>query len=218
MFEHRFEGASGPDGARGDDLAYDAQDVAMTGVRRQVQAGLVIEEAQADLVLLTGSDEGQQGAHLGGDLVLGLLAATELHRATGVDDQLQDELTVLHVGLDEGLTRPCGDLPVDRPHLVARQVGTHLLELETGAAEVRLVGALESAGDQAMGTDLDLTHASHELGREQGRLGAGSVGLRGSRHRADRTRTKPREDQGTGTVSRTRWTRSSEVRPSASAS
>jgi hypothetical protein len=165
---------------------------------------------EADAILAALRDERQQRAERRGDLALRPLPGAEVHRQARVDEEHERELALLDVGLDERLAGLGRAVPIDRPHVVARLVGPHLLELDPGAAERAAVRAREHVVDHAVRPELDLAHASHQLGDEQVLLGRSYEGHGWSSACGSR--------QGTGTVSSTRATSLSLDKPSASAS
>ena len=146
---------------------------------------------QSDLVVVANRRESEHRAQLGGQLALLDPRGAEPHRARHVDHQQDRQLTLLDEALHVGFAEPRGHVPVDRPHLVARQIGAHLLELDAASLEHALASAREQVLDQVAAADLEAADLAQDF--------------RGVH-------------QGTRTLSRIRRPTSSPSTPSASAS
>ena len=154
-----------------DHLAHHAQDMLPALARGEPQAGLLAEQGQAHTILRLQRSEAHQRAELRRRLALGPLPAAEVHRAALVDDQVHHEFALFRIRLDEGLAGARGHVPIDAAHVVARLVGAHLLELESRAAEGAAIAARKRRAHHAVRADLNLTHACHQLGRQERRIG-----------------------------------------------
>src|SRR5471032_2860984 len=110
-------------------LADDAQDVAAAFAWRDEFFHLVAEENETDLVVVADGGEGKHGGDLGGEFALGLAARAEQAGAAHVHDEHEREFAFLDKLLNERMIHPRGDVPVNRPHVVAGLIFAHLVEV-----------------------------------------------------------------------------------------
>src|SRR5262249_24533794 len=134
----------------------------------------------------------------------GLAGRAEPRRSAQVDQKIDDELAFLDEFLHEGRVHPRRYVPIDRPHVVPRNVFPHVAELDPSPPEDAVILAEEKHPHQTPGLDLESPYPRGEFSRCRGGV-QGGIG-------ADRA------CQGTATPSSTRPTMSSLVRSSASAS
>src|SRR5690606_15202978 len=173
----------------------------------------------------------EHGGKLGHHLALETPLRSESLRAREIHRQHHGEFTLLDVALDERPSHPRGDVPVDRPYLVAGLVFAHLGELHPLPLEHRPVLAGEQRVDQAASPELDEAHLTKHLRRHRTRYrlrASGGVRIERDRllhacHRVTPAATEGlaehgREGQGLSMVASMRCTTSSLVTSSASAS
>src|SRR5690606_28783422 len=103
---------------------------------------------------------------------LGFQASTRgpVLRAREVDDEQDGEFALLHIALQIRLTHPRGNVPVDRPDVVARLIGSHLGELDPLPLEDRVVLAGEAGVDRSPRTQVDPSYLTEDLARGGYRL------------------------------------------------
>ena len=164
---------------------------------RDVLVHGAVEQQQADLVVVVDRRERQQRTELDRRLAFGTLARAEVQRRAHVDQQQYGELALFHIALHIGRAHAGGDIPVDGAHVVARHVGTHLVELDAATFEHGHVCARQHVGDLAAGVQLQTPDLFDDLSGE---------------HESET------EAQGTSMLARMAATMSSELLPSASAS
>ncbi len=87
----------------------------------------------------------------------------ELPGAAEVHDEHDGQLPLLLEDLDEGVVEAGGDVPVDRPDVVAVLVLPHLGELHPAPLEDAVVFPGEDLVDDAPGLDLDLPDLLQQL-------------------------------------------------------
>jgi len=146
-----------------ENLANHAQRVFLTLPRRDVLLDAAVKQGEPDLVVVSCRGKRQQRTQLGGDLALGSFRGSKILRGRHVSHQHQCQLPLFDVALDVGSTHPRGDIPIDGPHVVAGDVGAHLVELDATALEDRNVFTGQDIRDLPAGPDLNLTNALQNL-------------------------------------------------------
>ena len=142
-----------------------------------------------------------------GDVRLAPLGRPELHRDRRVEHEPGHEDALGEIDADVRLVRPCGDVPVDPPHVVPRLVRAHHRELRARAEEVRAEVAREQPLHAAGDRDVERAQEPfrHRAGPGAGRRRAREERARGARPHA--TLARPRSSCGAGTAART-WSSS----------
>ena len=131
--------------------------------RRDVLHDLVRKQHEADLVLVADGRQRQKRGSLGRQFHLGARHAAIALRAGNVHHEKDRQFALFAETLDERRACARGDVPVDGAHVVARDVGPHLVELDTLALERRVVVAAQAVIDKTVGEDADLPHLRHQL-------------------------------------------------------
>jgi len=142
-----------------ENLANHAQRVLLALPRRDVLLDAAVKQGQPDLVVVARRRKRQQRTQLGGDLALGSLRRSKILRGRHIGHQHQRQLTLLDVTLDVRRAHPRGDVPVDRPNVVAGDVRAHFVEFDAAALEDRNVFTGEYVRDLSAGPDLNLANA-----------------------------------------------------------
>ncbi len=142
-------------GTEGEEIADQREHVAAALLRRDVELRLLGEEEEADLVVVAHRREREDGADLGGDLLLELGAGAEELRAREIAREHGGELALLLVAPHVRAAGASGHVPVERSDVVARRVLAHLRELHAPALEDAQVLAAEGLGDELARADLD---------------------------------------------------------------
>ncbi len=94
---------------------------------------LVGEEQQPDLVTVADRGEGEDAGDFRGELALALCLRAEFPRRAHVDREQDGQLAFLAQLLDERRAGARGHVPVDQPHLIARGVFAHFVEVHAAA-------------------------------------------------------------------------------------
>ena len=191
-----------------EDLAHNPQGVLVALARRNELVHLAVKQQQADLVVVVDGRKRQQRREFHRRLALRTFGGTEIEGRAHVHDQENGELTLFDVALHVRRAHARSDVPVDGPDIVARNVWPDFVELDAAALEDRDIGARQDVRDLAAGSQLDPPDLVNDLRRQ---------------HVEPQSRCRvrpvlPSGHQGTSTLERITSTRSSALRPSASAS
>jgi len=144
-------------------LADEAQQVAPSLARGQVEFHPVGEEQQRHLVAAARGGDGQRGGNLGGELAFGAVLRAERRGGGNVHRQHHGQLALLAVALHEGPPHPVGDIPVNVADFVAGDVFAQLFEVHAPAFEVAEVGAHHGIVHEAVGAHLDAADVFEQL-------------------------------------------------------
>ena len=104
-----------------------------------------IRDCRADAVAAVRRDPAEEPGSAHGDRRFELYAAAEIHRGIEVDEQPDRTLTLLAIQLGVRSAAPCGDPPIDAARIVAGNILTHFLELESATALRAAVTAEEQS-------------------------------------------------------------------------
>ena len=118
-------------------------------------AGTGGEQAHGRYAIETSQSETAGDLHR--ELVFRKLGRGESHRSRGVEDEPNGKLLWCLVEFNMWDSGACGDAPIDGLDRVARDVGTGLSILETGAEEGAAVGAVAERVGQALDRDDELS-------------------------------------------------------------
>src|SRR6266436_5977748 len=204
---------SAPDRLEREEVANDSQHVTPSLSRRNDVLDAIREKKNANAVIVLNRRHRQYRGKLARQLALESSHCPESLRAREIDHQHHRQLALLDVALDEGPAHSGGNVPVDRPDLVARQILSYFRELHSLALEYRAVLPGENGVDKSACPQLDQLYLAQDLGRHSHRLlGSPFWRLFLAPARSENA------DHGTGIASRMRPTISSLVTSSASAS
>src|SRR3974390_325379 len=112
-----------------------------TFARRQEQPGLVSEQQKRDLITAACGGDSQRRRNFSGELPLGPMRGAKLSGAGNVEGQNERQFTFFPEPLYEGSSHPVGDIPIDIPHLVARDVLAQFLKIHAASLEMTEVSA-----------------------------------------------------------------------------
>src|SRR5205823_67548 len=106
-------------------LADDAQRMQAALPRRDEQLDVIGKQDAADLVVVADRAERKHARDLRGEFALAEMHAAEFARRAYVHDEHHRELALLGEFLDESIPHARRDVPVNRPHVIARLVFAH---------------------------------------------------------------------------------------------
>ena len=122
-----------------EDLANQPQRVQPAFLRRDEKFHLIGKKNQADLVAVANRAEGKQTRHLRRQFALAQVDAAEISGGTDVDHEHDGQFPLLgeffHVSIAVDFAELGRHIPIDRPHLVARLVLAHFLEIHAASLE-----------------------------------------------------------------------------------
>ncbi len=142
-----------------DDRLQDAQHLAAAAVRPQRLEPTVVEHHRADAVARAEDAPGGERRGLGRRHRLQRQPRSEEHREALVHHHERRPVLLLVVDARVRLAGAGGDAPVDRAHVVPRQIGAHLLEIEAAPAHARGVPAGQQAPDRLARSEADAPRA-----------------------------------------------------------
>ena len=146
--------SSGAVTLEGEQRRDDAQRVPTTLLRRDVAAHLVVEDDQADAVLVLRRSQRDRHRDLRRHLLLSREPGSVLHARRDIDRDEHRELPLLDELLHMERAGSRRDIPVHEAHIVAQRVGLHLIEIHPAAAEHRVILAGELVFDNPSGDNL----------------------------------------------------------------
>ena len=115
------------------------------------------KEEKADLVIVSNRRKGQNRADFCHHLPFGAAGRTEIAGTADVDHQHDGHFPFFGEFLDMGDSGTGGDIPVDCPDIVTRNIFADLVEVHAAAFENRLITAGKAVVDQPVGPHLNLT-------------------------------------------------------------
>ena len=141
---------------------------------------LVLEQQQSHLVVVLDGREREKSRQLDSRIAFRAACRAEVEGCAHIDQEHDRELTLLDVALDVRRADPGGDVPVDGPDIVARNVRANLVELHAAAFEHRHVGAGEDVGHLPPGGHLDALDLANDVRGQQPTACSGLSHARGT--------------------------------------
>ena len=141
-----------------------------TFTRWHEQFNVIRKDNQADLVIVLDSREGNEGTEFRRHLIFHAFRTAEGARGREVHQEHHGQFAFFDEALHVGVPHAGGNIPVDRAHLVAELVFTHLVKLHTTALEDTMVFPGKRVIDGFAGVDLEVADFFRQLFGNHGTL------------------------------------------------
>src|SRR5262249_2057314 len=147
-------------------VAHYTEGMACSAFGRHVLLNAIGKEQQPDAIVIRRRCKSENAADLGGNLPFGSLGGSEIAPAGEICHKNDGLFPLLYMLFDIERAGSRRYVPIYQPHIVARSVGAHLVELHSATAKDASIFARKTRIDQFAAMDLEEFNLARQIARQ----------------------------------------------------